>query len=235
METRGTRIALGVWVGARARVPLHPDRASSASTRSTRRTCRAGRSPGLTTKWFSPAIHNGDMQQALWLSLKAAALATLDRARARLGGVVRRAPLPLLRPRGDLVPARAADRAARDHHRHGAELVLHVLEVQLRALDDRDRPRDVLRRRRLQQRDRAAAPRARLADRGVDGPRRGRLADVPLRHVPDDLDRADLGRPARVRALVRRGDRDDVHRRRAEHAADLDLRPDPPRPAAARR
>ena len=32
---------------------------------------------GLTTKWFSPAIHNGDMQQALWLSLKAAALATL--------------------------------------------------------------------------------------------------------------------------------------------------------------
>ena len=33
--------------------------------------------PGLTTKWFSPAIHNGDMQQALWLSLKAAALATL--------------------------------------------------------------------------------------------------------------------------------------------------------------
>jgi len=32
--------------------------------------------PGLTTKWFSPAIHNPDMQQALWLSLKAAALAT---------------------------------------------------------------------------------------------------------------------------------------------------------------
>ena len=31
---------------------------------------------GLTTKWFSPAIHNGDMQQALWLSLKAGALAT---------------------------------------------------------------------------------------------------------------------------------------------------------------
>ncbi len=32
---------------------------------------------GLTTKWFSPAIHNEDMQQALWLSLKAASLATL--------------------------------------------------------------------------------------------------------------------------------------------------------------
>ena len=32
---------------------------------------------GLTTRWFAAAIHNGDMQQALWLSLKAAALATL--------------------------------------------------------------------------------------------------------------------------------------------------------------
>jgi putative spermidine/putrescine transport system permease protein len=29
-----------------------------------------------TTKWFGPAIHDGEMQQALWLSLKAGALAT---------------------------------------------------------------------------------------------------------------------------------------------------------------
>ena len=29
-----------------------------------------------TTKWFGPAIHNEEMQQALWLSLKAGALAT---------------------------------------------------------------------------------------------------------------------------------------------------------------
>ncbi len=29
-----------------------------------------------TTKWFGPTIHNGEMQQALWLSLKAGALAT---------------------------------------------------------------------------------------------------------------------------------------------------------------
>jgi putative spermidine/putrescine transport system permease protein len=33
--------------------------------------------PSLSTKWFGPTIHNGDMQQALWLSLKAGALATL--------------------------------------------------------------------------------------------------------------------------------------------------------------
>ena len=53
---------------------------------------------GLTTKWFSPTIHNGDMQQALFLSLKAAALATLDRTGPRLGRGIRRAPLPVLRP-----------------------------------------------------------------------------------------------------------------------------------------
>ena len=29
-----------------------------------------------TTKWFGPTLHNGEMQQALWLSLKAAAGAT---------------------------------------------------------------------------------------------------------------------------------------------------------------
>jgi putative spermidine/putrescine transport system permease protein len=33
--------------------------------------------PGLTTKWFAPAIHDEAMQQALWLSLKAGALSTV--------------------------------------------------------------------------------------------------------------------------------------------------------------
>jgi putative spermidine/putrescine transport system permease protein len=33
--------------------------------------------PGLSTKWFSPTIHNPDMQQALFLSLKAGVLATI--------------------------------------------------------------------------------------------------------------------------------------------------------------
>ena len=65
-------------------------------------------------------------------------------------------------------------------------------------------------------------------DLGADGWQTFRLVTLP-----DDLDGADLGRAARVRALVRRGDRDHVHRRRAEHAADLDLRQDPARPGAA--
>src|SRR5581483_4878783 len=98
---------------------------------------------------------------------------------------------------------------------------------------DRRRPRDVLHRDRLQQRRRAAPTRADVAERGVDGPRRRPAADVPLRHPADDLDRADLGRAARLRALVRRGDRDHVHGRGAEHAPDLDLREHPPRAAAA--
>ena len=75
-ETRATRIGLGVWVAlvlAFLYVPIvviclyafNPSNIQSWPI------------GGLTTKWFSPAIHNGDLQQALGLSLKAAALATL--------------------------------------------------------------------------------------------------------------------------------------------------------------
>src|SRR5258708_27411738 len=75
MESRGTRIALGVWVALTlaflyipiAIICLYAFNSSNV---------QSWPIPGLTTKWFSPAIHNGDMQTALWLSLKAAALAT---------------------------------------------------------------------------------------------------------------------------------------------------------------
>ena len=159
--------------GARARVPLHPDRRHLPL-----RVQLVERAELADRRADDEVVLAGDPQRrhaagALALAEGGGARHD-DRARARLGRVVRRAPLPLLRPRVDLVPARAADRAAGDHHGHGAELVLHLLEVQLRALDDRDRPRDLLRRRRLQQRARPPAPRARLAHRGVDGPRRRR-------------------------------------------------------------
>src|SRR6185295_11486062 len=76
MEGRGTRIALGVWVAlvlAFLYVPigvicLYAFNASNV---------QSWPIAGLTTRWFGPAIHNGDMQQALWLSLKAASLATV--------------------------------------------------------------------------------------------------------------------------------------------------------------
>jgi putative spermidine/putrescine transport system permease protein len=76
VETRGTRIALGVWVAfvlAFLYVPiaiicLYAFNSSNV---------QSWPIAGLTTKWFSPAIHNSAMQEALWLSLKAGALATL--------------------------------------------------------------------------------------------------------------------------------------------------------------
>ncbi len=101
------------------------------------------------------------------------------RARARHCALVRGRPLPLLRAADDLVPRRAADRAARDRHRPRAERDdrhrARADRDRLRAAHDRDRPRDLLHRRRLQQRHRAAAPDGALVRGGVLGSRR-RLA-----------------------------------------------------------
>ena len=55
------------------------------------------------------------------------------------------------------------------------------------------------------------------------------LAGVPRHHVPADAPGPDRGRAARVRALLRRGDRDDVHGGRHADAPDLD----PQQPLAA--
>ena len=95
--------------GARPRVPLRSRSGSSACTPSTLER------PELADPWTdasngsAPAIHNGDMQTALWLSLKAGM--SRDRVALALGthGVVRRSPLQVLRPDVDLVPARPAD------------------------------------------------------------------------------------------------------------------------------
>ncbi len=76
METRATRIALGIWVGLVLLflyVPIVVICLYAFNTSNVQSWPIAG----LTTKWFSPAIHNPDLQQALWLSLKAGGLATL--------------------------------------------------------------------------------------------------------------------------------------------------------------
>ena len=69
--------------------------------------------------------------------------------------------LPLLRPRDDLVPRHPADRAAGHRHRHGAQRDVprgaRAVRHRARAVHGHRRPRDVLHRRRLQQRRRAAA------------------------------------------------------------------------------
>src|SRR6185312_15240264 len=75
METRSTKIALGVWVAlvlAFLYIPIGVICLYAFNSSNVQSWPIAG----LTTKWFSPALHNGDLQEALWLSLKAAAFAT---------------------------------------------------------------------------------------------------------------------------------------------------------------
>jgi putative spermidine/putrescine transport system permease protein len=75
MAGRGTRIGLGVWAVLVllflyipiAIIVLYAFNGSNV---------QSWPIAGLTTKWFSPAFHNQEMQSALWLSLKAGALST---------------------------------------------------------------------------------------------------------------------------------------------------------------
>jgi putative spermidine/putrescine transport system permease protein len=76
VESRNTRIGLGVWV-ALVLAFLYVPIVLICLYAFNKSNVQSWPIPGVTTKWFSPAIHNGDMQAALWLSLKAAALATL--------------------------------------------------------------------------------------------------------------------------------------------------------------
>jgi putative spermidine/putrescine transport system permease protein len=75
MESRGTKVALGVWVGL-VLLFLYIPIVVICLYAFDDATVQSWPINKLTTRWFGPAIHNGDMQQALWLSLKAAALAT---------------------------------------------------------------------------------------------------------------------------------------------------------------
>ena len=185
-------------------LPLARDRGSTRSTTSV-----AGWPiDGFTTKWFRPAWHDEDVRDALWLSVQGGA--RRDRVALVLGtlALARGRALPLLRPRDDLVPGRPADRAAGDHHRHRAATHrTRPVGIDVRAADDRDRARDLLHRHRLQQRGRAAA--ADVAARS----RRRRPTSAPTagrRSATSRCPRCDGAprrRPARLRALVRRGDR----------------------------
>jgi putative spermidine/putrescine transport system permease protein len=76
METRGTKIALGVFT-ALVLAFLYVPIALILVYAFNKSNVESWPLPGLTTKWFSPTIHDPAMQAALWLSLKAAGLATL--------------------------------------------------------------------------------------------------------------------------------------------------------------
>jgi putative spermidine/putrescine transport system permease protein len=75
METRATRIALGAFT-ALVLAFLYVPIALICVYAFNKSNIQSWPLPGLTTKWFSPAIHDPAMQQALWLSLKAAGIAT---------------------------------------------------------------------------------------------------------------------------------------------------------------
>jgi putative spermidine/putrescine transport system permease protein len=75
METRATRISLGVFVGL-VLLFLYVPIAIICLYAFNPSNVQSWPISGLSTKWFSPAIHDEAMQQALWLSLKAGLLAT---------------------------------------------------------------------------------------------------------------------------------------------------------------
>jgi putative spermidine/putrescine transport system permease protein len=75
VETKATRIALGVWV-ALVLAFLYLPIVVICLYAFNKSNVQSWPIPGVTTKWFGPAIHNSDLRQALWLSLKAGALAT---------------------------------------------------------------------------------------------------------------------------------------------------------------
>ena len=125
-----------------------------------------------TTHWFGDAFNNEAIREALLLSVEVALGGDGPRAAAGLAGGARRPPVPVLRPRDGVVPARAAARAARHRDRHGAERHLQHGRHPVQLHHDRRRPRDVLRRRRLQQRHRAPPSLVAVDRGGVDGPRR---------------------------------------------------------------
>ena len=178
--------------------------------------------PGLTLHWFAVAwARAGHLARAAPVA-RGRRRRDARRARPRHARRRRARAHALLRPRGDHAPARPADRAARHHHRHRAALGLQPAGHPLLVLDHRARPRDLLHRRRLQQRRRAPAPhlaRRWSRRRWTSAPTASRPSATsccPTRH------RAARRRHAGLRAVLRRGHRHHLHRRPADDAADLD-------------
>jgi putative spermidine/putrescine transport system permease protein len=75
VEPRSTRVALGVWV-ALVLAFLYVPIALICVYAFNKSNVQSWPIAGLTTKWFSPAIHNGDVQKAVFLSLECGAAAT---------------------------------------------------------------------------------------------------------------------------------------------------------------
>ena len=192
--------------------------------------------PGLTLEWFDRAFNNPGVRDAVVMSLKAATGATLIAlvlgslaafavSRYRFFGresISFLVILPIALP--GIVTGMALNSTFTEVL--GVDLGLFTIMVGHATFCIVVVYNNVVARLRADRREPAG---------GVGRPRRRHLADVPLRHAAPDALGARRGRAARVRAVVRRGDRHHVHRRQRRDAADLDpVQPVAPQPAADR-
>ena len=182
---------------------------------------------GLHAEWFDKALAQpGRARRAVDVGRRSAS--ARRRSRCVLGTLAAYAlaRFDFFGRIGDLVPGHPADRAAGDRHRHGAQRDLHAgAQGRPRAVDDRRRPRDVLRRRwssttsspacgarrrRSRRPPPTSAPRPRRAFRDITFPqmRSALIAGALLAFA----------------LSLRRGHRHDVHGGRRRDAADLDPR-----------
>ena len=170
--------------------------------------------PGFSLHWFQQAFEQTGVRDALWTSIRAALGATAIALVLGSLAAFAVASLQVLRPRRHQPPGHPAHRAAGHRHGHGAQrrvpadsafafgiatiVIGHATFCMVIVYNNVHRPE--------------AAPRARLeeasVDLGADSSRRSGMSRSRHPHGPDGR------RPARVRAVLRRGHRDHVHRGR---------------------
>ena len=158
---------------------------------------------GFTTRWFEVAWNSPDVRESLFHSVViglvaagiAVVLGTLASFAVHRYRFFGRETISFALVLPIALPGIITGMALRSAY--------NTTGVKLGLVDDHDRPRDLLRRGRVQQRGRPSATDVGVDRRGVDGPGRRRVADVPARHAADDRDGAGRRRPARLRAVVR--------------------------------
>jgi putative spermidine/putrescine transport system permease protein len=175
--------------------------------------------PGLTAQWFGVALDRPDVWAAMRLSFEVAAWSHRHRARARRAGRRRPGAHEVLRPRRDLAAADPAIALPGVVTGIALRSAYHTLEIPFSfwTIVIATRPsassvvfnNAVARLRRLN---------PHLIEASMDLGADGWQTAAPRDPAPARLGAA-RRRPARLRAELRRGDRDHLHRRPADHAA----------------
>ena len=148
------------------------------------RSRRAGRSRTSATKWFWVAYQDEGVREALWLSVQAALGATLVAmvlGRCSRSGSRGTASSGARRSRSS---SSCRSRCRGSSPGLALQTTFQNVGIDVRTADDHRRPRDVLHRRRLQQRARPTAAPVGLVRGGVGRPWCRLLANLPLRDLP---------------------------------------------------